>query len=94
MTARSHHVAPPDPTDPATLTPEQRLAEVCAILAAGILRLRRRCALSAPLPSTKNLQIPQESGAMGLELSPEMRLHVQLTGRVNALREPEIGVQT
>ena len=30
-----------DPTDPANMTPEERVAEVAAILADGVLRLRR-----------------------------------------------------
>ncbi len=33
---------PFDPTDPAPLQPEQRLAEIAAILAAGVLRMRER----------------------------------------------------
>lgn len=66
-----------DPADPAILTPEQRLAEVSAILAAGVLRLRRRCALPTTSPPVGNLQNPQESGETGLELSSETRLHVQ-----------------
>jgi hypothetical protein len=45
-----------DPTDPDLLTPEQRLAEIAAILAAGVLRLRHRSAIptpqSSPLPPT------------------------------------------
>ena len=74
MSTQSHVF---DPTDPADLTPEQRLAEVSAILAAGVLRLRRRCAFSAKLPPSGNLQNPQESGESGLELCSETRLHVQ-----------------
>ncbi|MCH7873042.1 MAG: hypothetical protein IID33_15205 [Planctomycetes bacterium] len=31
-----------DPTDPASLQPEQRLTEVAAILAAGVIRMRAR----------------------------------------------------
>ena len=38
-----------DPTDPASLQPEQRLDEVAAILASGVLRMReRRRAAAAP----------------------------------------------
>jgi hypothetical protein len=35
-----------DPTDPAHLTADQRLAELAAILAEGVLRLRARAALT------------------------------------------------
>ncbi len=31
-----------DPTDPAHTTPQQRLGEVAAVLAAGVLRMRER----------------------------------------------------
>ena len=37
-----------DPTDPANMTPEERLTEIAAIRAEGVLRLRRRQAGSAP----------------------------------------------
>ncbi len=44
--------APHDPTDPANMSPQERLAEVAAILAEGLLRLHRRAAISAPkIPS-------------------------------------------
>jgi hypothetical protein len=38
-----------DPTDPAHLTPDQRLAEIASILAEGVLRLRARAALTPPV---------------------------------------------
>ena len=38
-----------DPTDPAHLTPDQRLAEIASILAEGLLRLRARSALASPI---------------------------------------------
>ncbi len=61
-----------DPTDPANLTPEQRLAEVAAILAEGVLRLRRRAAVPGDvLP----VRIHSESDPSGLDDSPETRLH-------------------
>ena len=45
-----------DPTDPDLLTAEQRIAELAAILAAGVLRLRGRSAIpaheSSPVPPT------------------------------------------
>jgi hypothetical protein len=37
-----------DPTDPANMTPDERLAEVAAIFAEGILRLRRGAAGHTP----------------------------------------------
>jgi hypothetical protein len=77
MATRRHVLDHVDPTDPAILTTEQRLAEVSAILAAGVLRLRRRCALPATSPPVGNLQNPQESGEPGLEYQAETRLHVQ-----------------
>jgi len=77
MATRPQVLNPVDPTDPAILTPEQRLAEVAAILATGVLRLRRRCALPATPPPVGNLQNPQESGEPGLELRGQTRLHVQ-----------------
>lgn len=63
-----------DPTDPANLTSSERLTEVAAILAAGIIRLRRRAALSAPAAEP---QIPPESGQNGLDVGAEFRLHGQ-----------------
>jgi len=35
-----------DPSDPANLSPDERLAEVATILAQGVLRLRRTAAVS------------------------------------------------
>ena len=37
-----------DPTDPANMTPEERLAEVAAIFAEGVLRVHRRGTLPGP----------------------------------------------
>ena len=56
---------PSDPTDPSHLTPDQRLAEVAAILATGVRRL-----LSLRLSS------PQQSSGNCLEVSPALPLHV------------------
>ncbi len=61
-----------DPTDPANMTPEERLAEVAAILAEGVLRLRRRAAVPATVAPARNLL---ESEQDGLDDSPETRLH-------------------
>lgn len=66
-----------DPTDPACITPEERLAEVAAVLAEGMLRLRQR---SGILPTSTPPEIsgnPLESGQIGLELSAKSRLHGQ-----------------
>lgn len=61
-----------DPTDPAKMTPEQRVEEVAAILAAGVLRLRARAALPPPAAPS---EIPSDSGRNGLDDAPETRLH-------------------
>jgi hypothetical protein len=61
-----------DPTDPASLTPEQRVEEIAAILAAGLLRLRRRAAVPAASPPP---EIPADSARNRLDDSPETRLH-------------------
>jgi len=56
-----------DPTNPANMTPEERLAEVAAILAEGVLRLRRRSAVPAvpgDVPPVRNLL---ECGQNGLD---------------------------
>ena len=62
--------------DPTSLTPDERLAEVAGILAAGVLRLHTRMALSpdvAGLSGRKNLA---ESAAPGLEVPDETVLSV------------------
>ena len=56
---------PSDPTDPAHLTPDQRLDEVAKILATGV---RRLLALRQ--------SAPQESPANCLEVSGDLPLHV------------------
>ena len=56
-----------DPTDPAHMTPQKRLAEVAAVLAAGVLRMRerrRKRAIASP-----QLSDSSESGKTRLELS-------------------------
>jgi len=74
-----------DPTDAAGLQPEQRLTEVAAILAAGVIRMRgRRAAALHKVRQCRNnrsaglsgrgevrsmSQIPSESGQNRLELS-------------------------
>ena len=78
-----------DPTDPDNLRPEQRLAEVAAILTAGVIRMRTRQAVSVPKVrlsrntrsdgsrkrgAAQNIsQISLESGQNRLELSRRSR---------------------
>lgn len=67
---------------PADLSPEQRLHELAAILAAGVLRMRR--------PATPgSSEIRPESVETCLELPAPTVLTVSLA--VNGPREPEIG---
>ena len=61
-----------DPSDPANMTPEERLAEVATILGQGVLRLRRRAAVPADIPHPSN---PSESEQNGLDECAETRLH-------------------
>ena len=62
-----------DPTDPANMTPEERVAEVAAILAEGVLRLRRRAAV--PAGNVSAVENPLESGEKGLEHVAETSPH-------------------
>jgi hypothetical protein len=55
------------------MSADERVAEVAAILAAAVLRLRRRHALA--LPSTA--QISSYSAQTGLEVPADLRLHGQ-----------------
>jgi hypothetical protein len=64
-----------DPTDPANMSPEARLAEVAAILAGGVLRLRRRAAIPAVGGDVPANEPPLESEAEGLDERAETRLH-------------------
>jgi hypothetical protein len=62
--------------DPARMTADERLREVAAILAAGLLRLRSRAALPidpGQVPSPEN---PPETGQDRLEVRPETVLSV------------------
>jgi hypothetical protein len=54
-----------EPTDPAHMTPEDRLTDLAVILATGVLRLHRRAAISV----SPNPQIPSDSGQNCLDLS-------------------------
>jgi len=58
----------PDPTDPADMTPEQRLDEVASIFARGILRLHGRI-----LPDNPDIEILSDSSRTCLELSASPR---------------------
>ena len=69
-----------DPTDPAHLSPQQRLDELAAILAAGVRR-------AVALRPKSLVQIPPESPGDGLDPPREPSVH---TARVvNATRDPE-----
>jgi len=57
--------------DPATLAPRERLEEVAAILAAGLLRLRARAALPADAGEHRGPEKPRETGDSCLELRAE-----------------------
>lgn len=60
-----------DPTDPADMSPEDRMDEVASILARGILRLHGRVSVSAaPAAAPQNLP---ESSTTCLELSAPSR---------------------
>ncbi len=48
---------PTDPTDPANMSSDDRLAEVAAILAEGVRRLRRRAAISAAFVGSRPKRI-------------------------------------
>jgi hypothetical protein len=60
-----------DPTDPIHMTPEQRVSELAALLAEGILRLRQRAALT----SNPAINPPPESPDSGLDACPPTSLH-------------------
>ncbi|MBU4273312.1 MAG: hypothetical protein KKA28_15750 [Planctomycetes bacterium] len=64
----------PNCADTTHPSPEERLREVAAILATGVLRLRQRAAL----PPDKNLEISGKMPPEGLELSGETRLSVRV----------------
>ena len=59
---------PFDPTDPSYLTPDQRLDELAAILAAGVRRARELRPVSLP-------QIPAESTGNGLDPCGEQSVY-------------------
>ncbi len=57
-----------DRTDPAYMSPEERVSELAAILAAGILRLHRRAAI----PVSPNPQILSDSERNCLDLPVDL----------------------
>jgi hypothetical protein len=63
-----------DCADAMRLSSDERLREVAAILAAGVLRLRQRFAL----PVEKDGKNPAKQPPDGLELSAETRLSVRV----------------
>ena len=63
-----------DCADAARLSPDERLKEMAAILAAGISRLRQRAAL----PADADLGKPAECSLDGLEVPAETRLSVRV----------------
>jgi hypothetical protein len=62
--------------DPTFLTPDERLAEVASILAAGILRLHARAAMPDDAEPRLAPENPAESGSSGLEVPGETVLSV------------------
>ena len=62
--------------DPATMSADERLCEVAAILAAGILRLRSRAALPADPGSPSYAANSPNSSQDCLEVSPATVLSV------------------
>ena len=62
-----------DCTDPANLTSEERMAEIAAILALGVLRLRARVAL--PPKSSPAVTAAPESDGNCLADAPETSVH-------------------
>ena len=70
----------PQPTEPSSMSPGQRLREVAAILARGILRLHR-------IEGSVHASESQNSTKNGLELSGETRLSVSESTRGLRLRD-------
>lgn len=62
--------------DPSSLTPDQRRAAVANILAAGILRLQTRAALSVETSELPSPEKPEDSATPSLEVPDETVLSV------------------
>ena len=58
------------------LTDDRRRREIARILAAGILRLRSRAALTTAATASATPEKPADSSSNGLEVSGETRLSV------------------
>ncbi len=59
-----------DPTDPANMSSDDRLAEVAAILAEGVRRLRRRAAIPGIPGETATPKESEEFSRNGLDVCP------------------------
>ena len=68
----------PDCADSARPSPERRLRNVAAILAAGVLRLRQRPDLATENAEKNSSEVSTD----GLELSPETRLSVRVVSNL------------
>jgi hypothetical protein len=66
----------PPPLDPTSLTPDERLRELAALLARGLLRLHERRLLPGADGPTSPPEKPPESVSNCLELPGETRLSV------------------
>ncbi|MCC7409808.1 MAG: hypothetical protein IT442_17210 [Phycisphaeraceae bacterium] len=74
-----------DPTDPAHMTAEERVEELAAILAAGVLRLHRRAAVPAETPPSVTASDYSQGGLIS---APERGF---MDNVVSDTREPEHG---
>jgi hypothetical protein len=61
-----------DPSDPVNMTPQERIAEVAAILARGVLRLHRQAAVGGDVSPAQD---SSESDQNCLDDGAETRLH-------------------
>jgi hypothetical protein len=75
-----------DPTDPANMSPEERVAEIATILSAGVLRLRRQSAVSSTCPPSI---LPMESEPNSLEELGQESLNGRRDGRENPCETEE-----
>jgi len=62
------------PSDPTSLTPDERRAELASLLALGLLRLRSRLALPTSLAVGPSPAAPAKTSVSGLEVSSAPRL--------------------
>lgn len=66
---------PFDPTDPSHLSPEQRLGELTALLAAGLRRAMSMRQPVTPAATTPITETPSDSPRSGLDVSAEKSVH-------------------